>query len=216
MWFKGRFSTQRMILYSHRVYTTCIFANFIGTGWLQYEPTEHFEAGIGQSRFQTITAMRQYQQFSVEELRMEDYNASGGLFGSKFAKLSGALCQTGKEKLTPCHIAHFFSETVSTIASEVLKDDSSPASQIVGVKNHVQTEQKKVTNLVIQGITSNVSVQIESGAHVNVFFRSNVDRSNKQSDSNKSSRRSVSQRERKSKERSPRKSCHDLKKMPKQ
>lgn len=58
--------------------------------------------------------MEEYKNFSPEEIRLEDYKASGGFFGSPFAKLSGEFCVSSDKKLRPYCYGEQYKAAVSS------------------------------------------------------------------------------------------------------
>ncbi|KAJ6636577.1 hypothetical protein Bhyg_15168 [Pseudolycoriella hygida] len=74
---------------------------FSGSSTCKYQPTEHIDSGITSPTFHSILAMKEYENVSIEEIRAQDYEASGGFFGSPIAKLCATLCVKPEEKLRP-------------------------------------------------------------------------------------------------------------------
>lgn len=143
------------------------------------------EAGIGSSFFHSIVAMPQYRNFSFEELRMEDYNASGGIFGSKFAKLGAALCDRTAERLRPHCFGTLFIDALKSFKDQnqgqdqdkhqgqhhdqhhsESETDSKPdvPVEVFKGKNHIRN-----VNMSFQGI-HNVTVHISSDSADNFSF----------------------------------------------
>lgn len=72
-----------------------------GSAKAKYRPKIVRELGIGASIYHSITALEAYENLSNEEIRIEDYKASDGLFGSAIAKIGAALCVEPKYKPKP-------------------------------------------------------------------------------------------------------------------
>ncbi|KAG4069516.1 hypothetical protein HA402_006882 [Bradysia odoriphaga] len=141
---------------------------FSGSAPFEYNPSQHLEAGISQSRFHSITAMSQYQNASFEELRMEDYSASDGIFGSKIAKLGASLCNDRPGvKLTPHQYGTLFKDAIKSFKNENHSDSaSSPAVPVNVLKGEHSFPN---VNLSFQG-QKNVTVYINGDSNVNFSF----------------------------------------------
>ncbi|XP_037041453.1 uncharacterized protein LOC119078093 [Bradysia coprophila] len=159
---------------------------FSGSAPFEYHPSHHLEAGIGQSLFHSITAMPQYQNSSFDELRMEDYEASDGIFGSKIAKLGASLCSDRPGvKLTPHRYGTLFNDAIKSFKNEkhTATADSSPA---VPVNDFKADKSFPNVNLSFQG-QKNVTVYINGDSKVNFSFSVESHKSSLSTESSKSS-----------------------------
>lgn len=145
---------------------------FPGSSAHKYEITKRLEAGMNSSYYHSITAMEPYKNSSNEEIRIEDYNASGGLFGSKFSKLGAALCMP-QPKLKPYDYGQLLKEAfVATIKHED-KKSAIPDVPLDNFKMKKEVQQQNIS-LCFHG-KQNVQVIIKSVGeqNLNLSFQQN-------------------------------------------
>lgn len=133
--------------------------------------------------------MTEYQASSFEELRMEDYEASRGLFGSTVAKLGAALCESPRFKLVPHQYGELFNKLVGSFKDEH-RSSETVSSSVEPVESTVEADKKEKlvsnVNLSFQG-NPNVTVVINDDANVHLFFN---DKFNQSSESKSKASRS--------------------------
>lgn len=157
----------------------CLLMSFLGSSVCKYEGTKQLEIGFGSSIYHSITAMNQYAHRSTEEIRLEDYKASGGFFGSSFAKLAGALCVRPGRKLRPYCYGEMYHAALNPFINQKTQQDNKcaklPAWQTESalrcdeLKSPNQIQRSSNVNLCFHG-KQNIDVLVNCIGDSNVNF----------------------------------------------
>lgn len=113
-----------------------------GSARAKYRPKIQREPGIGASLYHSITALEEYENLSNEEIRIEDYKASGGLFGSAIAKIGATLCVEPKYKLKPYLLGKLYRTAMGVTANKPIAPETAPLNTA-----ETENQSKKSTNL---------------------------------------------------------------------
>lgn len=121
--------------------------------------------------------MKEYWNVSIEEIRCEDYDASGGVFGSAFAKLAGALCVHPDRKLRPYCYGELYKAALSQQKNQQdNKLNLLPAVPDDVFKMQTQIQKPSNVNLCFHG-KQNIKVLVNciGDCNVNLTFKDNLD-----------------------------------------
>lgn len=119
--------------------------------------------------------MREYENVSIEEIRYEDYTASGGFFGSAFAKLAGALCVDPHRKLRPYCYGEWYEVALGQQKNQQdNKPGLLPAVPDDAFKMQTQIQKPSNVNLCFHG-KQNIKVFVNciGDSNINFSFKDN-------------------------------------------
>lgn len=145
-----------------------------GSSVIKYEPTEVHEYGFGKSIYHAIEAMKEYEnEVSIEEIRIADYNASGGLFGSVFAKIGAALCSEPQYKLRPYYYGELYHAAIaSTNIQQPKKFGSQIEQPFNGIKKRNQSQKPNGISVTIIGKQyTKIYITGSTVTNVNLLFK---------------------------------------------
>lgn len=102
--------------------------------------------------------MKEYEKESIEELRNEDYLASGGLFGSSIAKVGAALCVEPKCKQSPDALGKLYRSAVADSQCKTSDNQKSQGKRMKFSSNESSSDtEAALSNNVVPPPSKNIS-----------------------------------------------------------